>query len=82
MEHINDNDTELDKTFREWEKSEKEYINYMNEMKKMKNKWFQFIIISFLNLMYYLLKISLDNLNIKMINIPKDNPHYSIEDID
>ena len=79
MENIYDNNVELDKTFREWENAEKENINYIE--KKEKTKWFQFIILSFLNLMSYFLKISLVNLENSSYT-KNDIPNYSIEDID
>tara|TARA_B100000768_G_scaffold180259_2_gene199739 strand:- start:936 stop:1175 length:240 start_codon:yes stop_codon:yes gene_type:complete len=79
MDKLNNDNTELEKTFKEWENAEKENINYIE--KKEKTKWFQFIILSFLNLMSYLLKISLANLENSSYT-KNDIPNYSIEDID
>ena len=74
MENLEEEINDLEETFKIWQKEENDNLIHINKRQnKTKKLWFQFLIISFLNLMSYLLKISLVNLS---------KPCYSIEDVD
>ena len=82
MENLEEENNDLEETFREWEKAENENLIHINKRQnETKKMWFQFLILSFLNFMSYLLKISLVNLSKPSYSIP-GKPSYSIEDVD